>query len=190
MEAAKSDSVTPARMYDVLQASIKETDEISFKLLGLVPLVNGAALLTAVLGIGSSQTLAIIVLSLFGAVVTLGLFWWELRNIGYCLWFIALAESFEATVLAQVGVAEEVRKRPAAPGNVGKRNAEKLIYSTVVVSWLALPVTLLDLKALPDLARLAYGVAVAGVIAWTIGAILAEVDPLPKNARAASGNAA
>jgi hypothetical protein len=180
VEPAKSDSVTPARMYDVLQASIKETDEISFKLLGLVPLVNGAALLTAVLGIGSSRAPAIIVLSLFGAVVTLGLFWWELRNIRYCLWYIALAESFEATVLAQAGVPEEVRKRPTAPGNVGKRKAEKLIYSTVVFSWLALPVMLLDRKALPDVAWLAYGLAAVGILAWTIRAILTEVDPLPK----------
>jgi hypothetical protein len=91
----KSGFVTPMRIYEVLQTSIKETDEISFKLLGLVPLANGAALLTAVLGIDSSRVPAIIVLSLFAAVVTLGLFWWELRNIRYCLWYIALAEYFE-----------------------------------------------------------------------------------------------
>lgn len=183
MEAPKSDSVTPAKMYEVLQASIKETDEISFKLLGLVPLVNGAALLTAVLGIGSSRAPAIVVLSLFGAVVTLGLFWWELRNIRYCLWYIKLAESFEAAVLGQVGVPEEVRKRPTAPGGVGKRKAEKLIYSTVVFSCLALPVMLLDRSALPYIAWLVYAVLAITVIAWTVGAILAEVEPLPKKSR-------
>jgi hypothetical protein len=99
VEAPKPDRVTSTRMYDVLQAAIKDTDEISFKLLGRVPLVNGGALLTAVLGIRTSEAPApgIIVLALFGALVTLGLFWWELRNIRYCLWYIALAEHFEAT---------------------------------------------------------------------------------------------
>ena len=183
MEAPKSDSVTPAKMYEVLQAGIKETDEICFKLLGLVPLVNGAALLTAVLGIGSSRAPAIFVLSLFGAVVTLGLFWWELRNIRYCLWYIALAESFEGAVLVQVGVPEEVRKRPTAPGGVGKRKAEKLIYSTVVFSWLALPVMLLVPNALPCVAWVVYGVLALGVVAWTVRAIVTEVEPLPKKSR-------
>ncbi len=180
MNATKSDSVTPAKMYDVLQQSIKGTDEMSFKLLGLVPLVNGAALLTAVLGIGSSRAPAVVVLSLFGAVVTLGLFWWELRNIRSCLWYIALAESFERAILVQVEVPEEVRKRPAAPGGVGKRKAEKLIYSTVVFSWLALPAMLLDPKALPFAGWVGYGVLALGVAAWTVCAIVTEVDPLPK----------
>jgi hypothetical protein len=183
MATPMSDSVTPAKMYEVLQASIKETDEISFKLLGLVPLVNGAALLTAVLGIGSSQAQAIVVLSLFGAVVTLGLFWWELRNIRYCLWYIALAEPFEAAVLAQVGVRDELRKRPSAPGGIGKRRAEKLIYSTVIFSWLVLPVMLLDSKALPDPVWLIYGLLVLGILAWTVLAIVTEVEPLPKKTR-------
>ena len=50
MEASSSDSVTLEKLYEIQQASIKETDQISFKLLGLVPLVNGVALLTAILG--------------------------------------------------------------------------------------------------------------------------------------------
>jgi hypothetical protein len=183
MEAAKSDSLTPAKMYEVLQAGIKETDQISFKLLGLVPLVNGAALLTAVLGIGSSRAPAILVLSLFGAIVTLGLFWWELRNIRYCLWYIKLTESFETAVLAQGGVPEELRKRPTAPGGVGKRKAEKLIYSTVIFSWLTLPVMLLHLSALPYIAWLIYAVLAVAVIAWTMRAIRAEVELLPEKAR-------
>jgi hypothetical protein len=188
LETTKSDSITPAKMYEVLQVGIKETDQISFKLLGLVPLVNGAALLTAVLGIGSSRAPAILVLSLFGAVVTLGLFWWELRNIRYCLWYIKLTEFFEAAVLGQIGVPEELRRRPTAPGGVGKRKAEKLIYSTVIFSWLTLPVMLLDRSAPPWIAPpwtvwLVYAVLAAVVIAWTVRAIRTEVE-LPVRTRA------
>jgi hypothetical protein len=180
VEAAKSDSVSSAKMYDALQTSIHDTDQISFKLLGLVPLANGAALLGAVLGIDPSRGPTIIVLSLFAAIVTLGVFWWELRNIRYCLWYIALAERLEATALAQAGVPEELRKRPSAPGNVGKRKAEKLIYSTVVFSWLALPALLIDRTALTDVAWLAYAFATVVVAAGTIWAILTDVDLPPK----------
>jgi hypothetical protein len=163
-------------MYEALQAGIKETDQTSFKLLGLVPLVNGAALLTAVLGIASSRAPAIFVLSLFGAVVTLGLFWWELRNIRYCLWYIKLTESFEVPLLEQIGVPEPLRKRPAAPGGVGKRKAEKLIYSTVIWSWLALPVALLDPSAVSWIAWLAYAAIALVVVVWTVRAVRVEVD--------------
>jgi hypothetical protein len=167
-------------MYEVLQAGIKETDQTSFKLLGLVPLVNGAALLTAVLGLGSSQAPAIFVLSLFGAVVTLGLFWWELRNIRYCLWYIKLTESFEVPLLAQIGVPEQLRTRPSAPGNVGKRKAEKLIYSAVILSWLTLPLVLLNRSAASPIGWLVYVVIAVVVIVWTVQALRVDVDlPVP-----------
>jgi len=180
MEPTVSEPVTKAKMYEVLQAGIKETDEISFKLLGLVPLVNGAALLTAVLGIGSAQAPAIFVLSLFGAIVTLGLFWWELRNIRYCLWYIKLTESFEVPLLAQIGVPAQLRTRPPSPGNVGKRKAEKLIYSAVIVSWLILPVALLGPSAASRIVWLVYVVIAAVVLAWTVRALRVEVDlPVP-----------
>jgi len=176
LEPTASEPLTLAKMYDVLQAGIKETDQTSFKLLGLVPLVNGAALLTAVLGIGSSRAPAIFVLSLFGAVVTLGLFWWELRNIRYCLWYIKLTESFEVPLLGQIGVPEQLRTRPAAPGGMGKRKAEKLIYSTVILSWLTLPVALLDPSAPSWIVWLVYAAIAVAVIVWTVGAVWVDVD--------------
>lgn len=181
MESKKSDSITPAKLYEVLQAGIKETDEISFKLLGLVPLVNGTALVAAVLGLSSAHAAAIVVLSLFGALVTLGFFWWELRNIGLCLWYIELAEHFEKAILYQINVPLDLRKRPSAPGNVGKRRAEKLIYSTVILSWLLLPVALLHPhpQALPSMAWIAYGILVVVIGFWTVRALRAEVKPVP-----------
>jgi hypothetical protein len=162
-------------MYDVLQTRIKETEDISFRLLGAVPLVNGAAFLTAVVGVSSSRAPAMIMLSLFGAVVTLGLFWWELRNIRFCLWNIALAEVFEEIVLGKVNVREKLRRRPPAPGNVGKRRAEKIVYSTIVFSWLALPIALLTPKSLRIEAWLFYGFAAVVVLWQTVRAMRTEV---------------
>jgi hypothetical protein len=183
MEASSSDSVTPEKLYEIQQANIKETDQISFKLLGLVPLVNGVALLAAVLGsstISRPSAPAIVALSLFGAFVTLGLFWWELRNIQSCLRYIEIAEILEAGVLARARVPDRLRRRPPAPGGLGKRRGEKLIYSAVVVSWLVLPITLLERKALPDFGWVLYGILVLGGVYGTIRSILARVDTPPK----------
>ena len=108
--------------------------------------------------------------------MTLGLFWWELRNIRYCLWYIRLSESFEVALLGQLGVPERLRTRPPAPGGVGKRKAEKLIYSTVIFSWLALPVALLDPTTPSRIVWLVYAVIAVVVIAWTVRALRAEVE--------------
>jgi hypothetical protein len=100
-----------AVMYDVLQAGIKDSDEISFKL-GLVPLVNGAALLTAVLRISSSEApapLAIMVLSLFGAVV------------------MAESASAEVVVLLALG--------PWLIDRIGVRGAAMISGTSGVVRW-------------------------------------------------------
>lgn len=71
------------RLYAETCTQIRATDEISFKLMGLVPLVSGAALLTLFLkeSVSSDKAALVVVLAMFAAVITLGLFRWELRNI-------------------------------------------------------------------------------------------------------------
>jgi hypothetical protein len=175
----KSDSVTEAKVYDALQAGIKRSDEISFKLLGLVPLVNGAAIVTAVLGTEYSNlpSSAFVMLSFFGAFVTLGLFWWELRNIQYCLWYIKLAKPFEEPILKHAKVPDGDRERPRAPGNVGKRGAEKLIYSIVILTWLALPVALGKVQLPNSLFWTVLGIVyVVLIVVAVCGTLLAVVE--------------
>lgn len=81
----------PAMIYERVRAEIATTDDISFKLIGLVPLVSGAALLGLVFGekvpvlacavASPSHATAVTIVSLFAAAVTLGPFRWELRNV-------------------------------------------------------------------------------------------------------------
>ena len=123
--------------YTNLCNNIRFTDDISFKLLGLVPLFSGAGMLVAVLKSEYTWSPAIYGLAAFGALITFGLFRWELRNIQTCKWLI------------DCGTAEEKGERPVDPGQfyrranspmgVGKTEAEKLIYGVTIFTWLLLP---------------------------------------------------
>lgn len=127
----------PENYYTNLCNNIRVTDDISFKLLGLVPLFSGAGMLVAVLRSEYFWSPAIYAMAAFGSLVTLGLFRWELRNIQTCLWLIRRG--------ADVEKAEDQEKpgqfylRTRAPMAVGKTEAEKLIYGATIFAWLLLP---------------------------------------------------
>src|SRR5439155_26019418 len=75
--------LTPEHVYAETCANIRATDEISFKLLCIVPLLSGATLVTFFLKgpVAFEKAPLIITLSLFDALITLVLFRWKLRNI-------------------------------------------------------------------------------------------------------------
>jgi hypothetical protein len=123
--------------YTNLNNNIRFTDDISFKLLGFVPLFSGSGILVAVLKSEYIWSQAIYAMAAFGALITLGLFRWELRNIQTCLWLIkcgaALEEKEDATKPGQF------YRRPDAPMGIGKTKAEQLIYGVTIFTWLLLP---------------------------------------------------
>src|SRR5215472_6008654 len=111
------------RLYQEIRADIRATDETSFKLMGLVPLVSGAAFLTFFFEDKvRAQPHVVVALSLFAALVTLGLFRWELRNIQICSWLLRRSEAIEEPT----GVKPA---RPKPPRGFGKTEAEKAVYS-------------------------------------------------------------
>ena len=132
------------KLYEQINANIRATDEISFKLLGLVPLVSGAALGTLVLkdasGIGTRLSPALVTLfALFAAAVTLGLFRWELRNVQECSHLLGFARALARASLGNCGVTDAQQARPTRPQRIGKTEAEKIIYGATILAWLALP---------------------------------------------------
>ena len=143
-EATAEEKNSPSRAstekrYEEICASIRTTDEISFRLLGLVPLLSGAAIVTVSKNNVSQGLLWLI--SLFGTMVTLGLFRWELRNIQNCKWLASRAAEMEKD---EFGVTSgQFSGRDEAPRlfgvRVGKTEAEKIIYIATIFSWLALP---------------------------------------------------
>lgn len=123
-------------VYEQICANIRFTDEISFKLLGLVPLISGATIAAVLLKNETTWSPMIYILALFGALITLGLFHWELRNLKTCNFLLGCAEALDEL--------KRDSKNPSPKfignwGRAGKAQAEKGIYSITVLSWIALP---------------------------------------------------
>jgi hypothetical protein len=124
---------------------IRTTDDISFKLLGLVPLVSGAGMLVVLREDSVALSPSMFLISAFGAIVTFGLFRWELRNIQTCNWLVERAKAMEGRVLGDNGQGPFFGRwdapplTPSSPGKWGKTEAEKLIYAATIVVWLGLP---------------------------------------------------
>ncbi len=156
--------------YSEICTELRATDEISFKLLGLVPLVSGSGIFAALLEGKTLASPAIDLLSLFGAVVTFGLFRWELRNIQTCNWLRDRASDIEKETLRdkenRVGQFYNRLDAPHIFGmRFGKTEAEKLIYTTSVIAWLSLPWAV---RSAPSPTG----------IYWSIAIVLALLTPL------------
>lgn len=123
--------------YTNLNTNIRFTDDISFKLLGLVPLFSGSGILVALLRSEYLWSPAIYAMAAFGALITFGLFRWELRNIQNCLWMIKCGKAMEAADDATKP--GQFFRRPRSPMGIGKTEAEKLIYGVTIFTWLLLP---------------------------------------------------
>jgi hypothetical protein len=130
------------RRYTEICASIRETDNISFKLLGFVPFVSGAALIGL---LAADETFAWSVQTLFvaavGAIVTYAFYRWELRNIQTCAWLRDRAAEMERDEFGlERGPYLGRDDAPRVLGRrVGKTEAEKLLYATTILAWLAVP---------------------------------------------------
>lgn len=145
-------------LYKDVSANIKATDEISFKLLGAVPLVSG--ILSGVLTVlGESNALegyeapAVVALAVLGLFITAGLFRWELRNIQKCNWLISRAARLERQLFSSEdariqfdGIASDDDLKAQEMQDVqissvfkfpwGKTQSVKLVYSASLGAWL------------------------------------------------------
>jgi hypothetical protein len=129
--------------YSEICTDIRTTDDISFKLLGFVPLVSGIGIFAVLDLIGGKVASwpTTVFVALFGATITFALYRWELRNIQTCKWLRDRAaelerEEFELTVGPFLGR----EQAPMVLGRrMGKTEAEKLLYTTTIAAWLALP---------------------------------------------------
>ena len=130
------------RLYAETCTGIRATDDISFKLMGFVPLISGAALLTFFLKdpIPPAKASLVMTLALFAALITLGLFRWELRNILNCKWLARRAAALERALVRTSGAPTQ----PAPPFGIGKTEAEKAIYSITILAWLIMPMVLVQ----------------------------------------------
>lgn len=155
MSAADEYSV-PLDVYKDICNNIRVTDDISFKLLGIVPLASGAGsgaltVLDKSRMLEGQSALVVAALSALGALITLGLFRWEMRNIQKCLWLIARAAVFERDILGREGLhfngvarkehldaqtINDIRIASLLSTPWGKTQAEKLVYMASIGVWL------------------------------------------------------
>jgi len=128
----------PDRRWQELCTHIRTTDDISFKLLGLVPLATIAGIAASQLKEQQKFTPLVALLSLFAAAVTVALWIWERRNIQTCKWLRERAAKLEEP-LCSPSMAGHFFAFPLEPGGQGKTKAEKLVYGLTIAAWLLLP---------------------------------------------------
>lgn len=123
-------------IYSQYFASLRATDEISFKLLGLVPSATVTAVVVAMLKGEALWSKSVFGLSLVGAFITLGLYRWELRNIKTCSFLLGQIENLDhidrSTLNTAPGLFRDFLK-------IDKTKSEKWIYSVTVSIWLGMP---------------------------------------------------
>ena len=160
------------RVYAETCADIRATDDISFKLMGIVPLVSGATLLTFFLKepISANKAALVVSLALFAALITLGLFRWALRNIQNCSWLKRRAEALENVIVATSGAT----RQPKPPLKIGKTEAEKWIYSFTILAWLSIPPLVSPLERSPCL----LGTYVASAVLIAALTVVSAVAPV------------
>ena len=159
-ENPEPDAIDRERLSEVYKEicnNIRVTDEISFKLLGTVPLAAGIGSGTLTV-LEKSELLkgysgfSVLALSALGSLITVGLFRWELRNIQKCNWFISRAAKLEKLLFpdqkgkVQFGGISSPKDVSASEINEiaissmlkppwGKTQAEKLIYYAAIATW-------------------------------------------------------
>jgi hypothetical protein len=145
-------------LYQEICKKIKDTDAISFRLLGWVPLLSGLSILTLC---SMSELLSFWLLMLtgiFGALISYFIFRWEKRNRQMNDTFRSYAEILEAKkiqlenddlqfVVALAGPYSLLRSKEKPRLWIslnqiqgwGKTEAESAIYGTTILFWLLLP---------------------------------------------------
>src|SRR6266566_184644 len=142
-------ALTVDQRYVQMCMDIRFTDEVSLKLLALVPLVSGAGILTALFAAThrspSEAAILAAFIGVFGAITTFAIYRWEVRNSQFCSHLIRQVTDLEG--LSSSGGKGHYLGRPEAPTfsfgfgkrRVGKTEAERILYVAVILSWLALP---------------------------------------------------
>ena len=142
-----TDRTIALELHRVWSDQLKVTDEISLKLLAIVPTITAISI-SLLLPKDSGAQLAtpqVIFVGLFGAWVTFLIYRWEKRNVQICGWYREKIRTVEKAILH--ASSDDIRQLPNLPSppavfkhrvRVGKARAELWIYSSAVVAWLAL----------------------------------------------------
>lgn len=146
-------------LYQEICKKIKDTEAISFKLLGGVPLLSGLGMLTLCTMSENLSSWILIISGLFGALITYFISRWEKRNRQMNDTFRSYAEILEVKKIQLENDNSPVDMTLAGPYSLlrskdkprllysmkrlqgwGKSEAETAIYGTTILFWLLLPI--------------------------------------------------
>jgi hypothetical protein len=150
-----------ATVYGELARAHQATVDLRTKLLAALPVLTGAGIglilanqsATAKGGVGGIEPGALMALAVFGFVVSLGLFLYELRNIRECVMLLERGEALEALAggppgqfmgrPGYQGLSQALRsiERPGWRGGGGWisiHRASHLVYGSVLAAWVGL----------------------------------------------------
>lgn len=155
--------------YEQICTDIRFTDDISLKLLGFMPLVTGAGIFPVLFAGPDREVWQAAVLGAFvgllGATMTFAIYRWEVRNLNFCKYLreqVAYLEEHGALdgqhghylgrpdapiwppwkkdpSNTEAEPQKEASNTEKEPRRVGKTEAERILYTAVFISWLALP---------------------------------------------------
>lgn len=134
-EASNPDAAENLRLvYNQLCDSYRAIDDIRMKLLGLLPIATGAGILVLTGGGKSAPPRGLsLPIGLFGLIVTIGLFSYELHGIKKCGYWIDAGKNIEAGL----GINGQFQRRPhELAGFIDEPFAASIIYPAVLASWL------------------------------------------------------
>jgi hypothetical protein len=121
-------------VYNQLCDSYRAIDDIRMKLLGLLPIATGAGILVLTGGGKSTPARGLsLPIGLFGLIVTIGLFSYELHGIKKCGYWIDAGRLIEK----RLGIYGQFQRRPhELAGFIDEPFAASIIYPAVLASWL------------------------------------------------------
>jgi hypothetical protein len=119
--------------YDQLCQSYRAIDDFRAKLLGFLPLVTGGGLVLVTGRANEAAQEFLLPVGLFGLVVTLGLFAFELFGIEKCAALIDVGEQLEASLKLPAG--QFARRPRELLGHINEPFAASIIYPAVMAAW-------------------------------------------------------
>jgi hypothetical protein len=123
------------RQYEEVCKSYHAIAEFRGKLLALLPIVSGTGISLLLYKTNEPlDTTHLFAVGVFGALVTVGLFFYELRGIQRCKSLIRIGRKLEEELLHQFG--QFTDRPPRGLNFIGSETAAWIIYPTMLLAWL------------------------------------------------------
>jgi hypothetical protein len=125
------------KVYDQLCVSYRAIDDFRAKLLGFLPLATSGGIFILLGTLTADTKRYFLPVGLFGFVITVGLFFYEIYGIRKCHALIAAGTGIENALEIDDGLLGQFNRRPrTAWGFINEPVAAGIIYPAVMAAWI------------------------------------------------------